>query len=414
MKKILSLILTLALLISFTMVCSAESVTYSFGTAENVEDADGSIIKKIPVYLTVAAKVSTAVLNIEFDSDSLTYIPYASASDKGAKRFALSDGEITEADDSVIGMFFAVQNAETQSVSFDNEILCYLRFKVKSGATAGNKIIKVTNSQLIFNGDNNETLKEFTFSATDGVININESEVEAAPAPEEPSETPEEEDGVIDEDIWEGDIPEDETPIPPENDRPSTTVPVEVVTKEVKFTDLENHSWAKEYIISLAQRGVINGTSETTFSPAAKITRADFMVLLMRLMKVNNNVTENFDDIPEGAYYAQAVGTAKMLGITNGIDGKNYNPTASISREDLCVLVVKAMEKLGHKDPVSDNGKFEQSFSDIDVISGYAKDAVKYLFLNGVINGSDGKFNPKGNATRAETAKIIYLISEMI
>ncbi|MBR5308552.1 MAG: S-layer homology domain-containing protein, partial [Clostridia bacterium] len=64
-----------------------------------------------------------------------------------------------------------------------------------------------------------------------------------------------------------------------------------------RFVDLGNHAWAKDAINSLADEGIIKGTSENTFSPAANITRADFAILLVRAFELASENSENFADV---------------------------------------------------------------------------------------------------------------------
>jgi len=78
----------------------------------------------------------------------------------------------------------------------------------------------------------------------------------------------------------------------------------------------------------LASKGVINGTSDTTFTPQADITRADFMILLVKALGLTAEVTSNFDDVSEKDYYYEYVGIAKELGITTGVGNNKFNPKA--------------------------------------------------------------------------------------
>ncbi|EMS72740.1 polysaccharide lyase family 8 super-sandwich domain-containing protein [Ruminiclostridium cellobioparum] len=173
------------------------------------------------------------------------------------------------------------------------------------------------------------------------------------------------------------------------------------------FTDIGEYSWASRAIEVMASKGVINGTSETTFSPSADIRRADFIVLLVKALGLSAKTQDNFADVSPGAYYAEALATAKALGITAGVGNNNFNPNAKISREDMMVLAARAMDKAGK--PLADAAGSElKGYSDSAQISGYALKDVAALIKAEIIKGSGNTINPKRTATRAEAAVIIY------
>jgi hypothetical protein len=112
---------------------------------------------------------------------------------------------------------------------------------------------------------------------------------------------------------------------------------------EKTFGDLGGVEWARESIEALAAKGIINGTGENTYSPAARITRADYLVLLVRTLGLTADFSDNFDDVKPGAYYYEAVGIAKKLGIAAGSGNNRFNPLEAISRQDMMVLTARAL-----------------------------------------------------------------------
>lgn len=175
------------------------------------------------------------------------------------------------------------------------------------------------------------------------------------------------------------------------------------------FSDLKSHAWAKHQIEVLASKGIINGTSETTFAPQAFITRADFMVLLVKALDLNAVVDSNFDDVPADAYYYNQIGIAKKLGITTGVGDNKYNPKAQITRQDMMVLITRALMVSGK---ISSEGTADviATYTDKDEIAPYAVTGVATLVKEGIVLGSNNMINPKGNASRAELAAIVYKI----
>ncbi len=182
--------------------------------------------------------------------------------------------------------------------------------------------------------------------------------------------------------------------------------------KTETFTDLENHAWAKDSIYALKAKGIISGVSETEFAPANNIKRGDFILILTRMLSVDNDFTENFADVPESAYYYNAVGSAKAAGIASG-DGANFMPEASITRQDLITLAYRAFLAKGYIAETEDYTVLD-AFADKDNISDYAAAPMASMVKAGIIQGSEGNVNPKGNATRAEVAVMCARLSELM
>ena len=178
------------------------------------------------------------------------------------------------------------------------------------------------------------------------------------------------------------------------------------------FTDLENHAWAKDAIYTLKNKGIISGISDTEFAPANNIKRGDFILILTRMLSVNDTFTENFLDVPESAYYYNAVGSAKAAGIAQG-SGENFMPENSITRQDLITLAYRAFLAKGYITETSDLTSLD-AFGDKDSISDYAKTSMASMVKAGIIQGADGNVNPKGSATRAEVAVMCARLVELM
>ncbi|WP_419822623.1 polysaccharide lyase family 8 super-sandwich domain-containing protein [Anoxybacterium hadale] len=173
------------------------------------------------------------------------------------------------------------------------------------------------------------------------------------------------------------------------------------------FGDIGGYPWSSKEIEVMAAKGVINGTSETTFHPSADIKRADFMVMLVKALGLTAKPQGNFSDVSPSAYYAEALATARALGITTGVGNNKFDPNAKISREDMMVLSARAMNMAGRSLGTASDAEMK-GYSDSSQISGYALKDVAALIEAGVIKGSGNSINPKKTATRAETAVIIY------
>ena len=186
---------------------------------------------------------------------------------------------------------------------------------------------------------------------------------------------------------------------------PDTPATPDVPETSTRFVDLGSHAWAADAINALAEEGIIKGTSENTFSPANNITRADFAILLVRAFGLSSDNTENFADVEESDYYAKELAIARNTGIVNGIGDNEYAPRNTITRQDMMVIVYRAMQKLGAELEIAD-----VEYVDFRDVADYAKDAVSALVGAGLVNGKNGKIAPTDYTTRAEVAVLIKRI----
>ncbi len=164
------------------------------------------------------------------------------------------------------------------------------------------------------------------------------------------------------------------------------------------------YSWAVDAIDMLYEKGVIKGDENGMYNPGVNTKRGDFTIMIVKALGFEAEFTDNFADVKSGSYYYDAIGIARELGIVKG-DGNNFNPDANITREDMMVIVVNALNKAGAKIEKADP-KYLDNYSDAKNISNYAKEAVALLTAKGIVNGFDGRINPKGMATRAEIAVV--------
>jgi putative cell wall-binding protein len=175
------------------------------------------------------------------------------------------------------------------------------------------------------------------------------------------------------------------------------------------FSDLGGAEWARKAIEVMASKGITGGTGNDTFSPSVNITRADYMVQLINTLGLTADFTENFDDVKPDAYYYNAVGVAKKLGIAAGSGNNRFNPTMSISRQDMMVPAARALEKYqGLK--AAENNTVLDKFSDKRDIAEYAVNSLATLVKAGLIEDSGNKLNPRSSAIRAEVAVFLYNI----
>lgn len=170
------------------------------------------------------------------------------------------------------------------------------------------------------------------------------------------------------------------------------------------FWDLPQYQWAQEAIVALNQKGIVNGMDDGSFGCSRKITRADFTIMLVRMLGADSKVISNFEDISPDKYYYHEIGVAKAIGITTGRDGKIFDPAANISREDMATMVYRILSNYG-KLNYDESFNLSDKFPDATSIADYAKTPVAAMCSMSLLSGYDtGEFLPKGLATRAEAA----------
>ena len=173
---------------------------------------------------------------------------------------------------------------------------------------------------------------------------------------------------------------------------------------KIKFEDLNPVPWAYTAISKLFTEGIVHGRSETRFAPNEPVKREEFVKMLIEMAGIEVQEYENvFADVDEGAWYAKYVNTAYKNGVSSGTGEGKFGIGSNISREDMCVMAYNVLSK------ITDIRAGDNSFADENLFSSYSIAPVKALNGAGIVNGvGDNNFNPKGNATRAEAAVIIY------
>lgn len=176
-------------------------------------------------------------------------------------------------------------------------------------------------------------------------------------------------------------------------------------TQTNPFKDLDEADWARDYILKLYGKGIINGKTNDRFAPNDKITRAEIIKIIVEAFGLKATGEKTFADISPNDWYAGFVSAAADNGVAAGDENGNFNPNEFVTRQDIAVMIYRAMKI----SVLTEN----TGFTDYEDIADYAKPAVRYFSALKVINGyPDGSFKPHGSATRAEAAKIISLITD--
>lgn len=177
---------------------------------------------------------------------------------------------------------------------------------------------------------------------------------------------------------------------------------------EKTFYDLDGFEWAKDYINSLSSKKVINGFGDGTFKPGNKVTREEFVKMLVVALNLKGDIKLGFNDVDSTHWAYEYIKKAVSAGVVNGISDTEFGINTAISRQDMAVMAYRAAKKVGKLNNIEPD---KNNFSDESDIADYAKDAIAYMKSAGIINGvGDNMFNPLGTATRAETAVVISKI----
>ncbi len=177
---------------------------------------------------------------------------------------------------------------------------------------------------------------------------------------------------------------------------------------QIFFNDVEGH-WAESYIESLYLDEVISGKSEGIFDPDGQITRAELtkIAILAFGYSVNIAVEEHpFSDVPKTAWFAPYVEEAKRTGIVQGYPSGGFGPNDYITRAATLKILLEAAE--------IDTAGLTPDFPDVPIDAWFAP-YVAYAQQNGVVSGyDDGYFHPERNVTRAQVAKMVVKILELV
>lgn len=177
---------------------------------------------------------------------------------------------------------------------------------------------------------------------------------------------------------------------------------------EIEFNDVDG--WAEQYIYYLADRNVIGGRGNGIFGPNDSITRAEFVRILAGAADVDLSKysTSKFTDVKPNDWFETAVAWASETGITSGMSDNSFEPNNKITREQMAVMIARFAEKI--KYPLIEKNA-SAAFADQAQISAYAVNSVDAVQKAGIMAGKlNNKFDPAGNATRAEASKVLAVM----
>lgn len=179
------------------------------------------------------------------------------------------------------------------------------------------------------------------------------------------------------------------------------------------YIDVNADLWYYDDVRFATEKGLFMGTSENTFSPEINLTRAMLVTVLYRYEggpSVNGeeySTLPMFEDVSDGAYYADAVLWAKNNGIVSGTTDTLFAPDLNITREQIAAIMYRYAQYKGF-DVSCEDKTVLNNYTDRESISDYALSSVVYMVNMGYMTGKTANtLNPCDNATRAEGASIL-------
>ena len=174
-------------------------------------------------------------------------------------------------------------------------------------------------------------------------------------------------------------------------------------TYDNPFTDVSEDQWFYEPIMELVDAGIVNGTSETTFTPDKALTRAEWVTLLWRAAgRPEATVSAGFTDVKQEDFFYMAFTWAAEKGIVQGVGGNMAAPYALINREQMVTMLYRLS---GEETVVYDLG----GYTDVNDVSYFAVDAFEWAVAKGYINGMTlTTLAPQAGANRAQAVTVLY------
>ena len=202
---------------------------------------------------------------------------------------------------------------------------------------------------------------------------------------------------------------------------PASKVTVEAVFTAVEpepeglpFTDVTSGDWFYDAVAYVYDKGMMEGTTDTTFAPTMNLTRSMIAQVLYNLEeRPEAPGAAGFTDVAAGAWYADAVNWAAARGIVKGYDTGAFGPEDSVTREQLAAILYRYAQAKGYD--TTQGGMAVREFSDSASISDWAQTAMSWAVNAQVLSGKgNGVLDPQGTATRAEVAQMLMNFGEHV
>ena len=177
------------------------------------------------------------------------------------------------------------------------------------------------------------------------------------------------------------------------------------------FTDVPEDAWYYEAVHKVWAQGLMTGVSDTLFAPGQSCERGMIVTILYRLAGAPEAGTSGFLDVAEGDYYAAAVAWAEAEGIVYGYDETHFFPRTPITRQQLAAMLYRYAAWAGLDVSAADG---LTDYADAETVSSYALEAMRWAVAQELLFGTEAqRLEPDAEATRVQTAAALARFTEL-
>ncbi len=187
-------------------------------------------------------------------------------------------------------------------------------------------------------------------------------------------------------------------------------ISVSTKTDSAQFKDVTRSNvgtWAADAVDFAYHFGLVSGVSKTEFAPNSPMTRAQLVTVLYRAAgSPSVTVSTNFEDLDVGSYYYSAVVWANVNGIVNGTSDTTFSPDSRLTRQQLAAILYRYARAFGGDTSYTGN---LSHFTDRRQVDTYAVTPMTWAVSHEIISGtSDTTLSPLSTATRAQVVVILH------
>lgn len=177
------------------------------------------------------------------------------------------------------------------------------------------------------------------------------------------------------------------------------------------YTDIPGNAWYKDAAAYVSEHGIMTGIAQDRFDPDSTVTRAQLAQILYAMENKPEAKAGSFSDVPDGAWFADAVNWASGSRLVAGYGDGRFGPSDPVTREQLIAVLYQYAGSKGKTGTASGD---LSAFPDAGSVSGYAVTPMKWAVGNVLIAGINGKLVPQGATPRAQMAVILKAFCERI
>jgi N-acetylmuramoyl-L-alanine amidase len=180
-----------------------------------------------------------------------------------------------------------------------------------------------------------------------------------------------------------------------------------LISLDKHFVDLEGH-WGKSIVETMANKLIVQGTTDLNFDPDKPVTRAEFAALVVRALSMDRIIgNTSFSDV-NGEWYEAVVNAAADAGLVGGYPDGTFKPNAPLNRQELAVILKRAAQLVGKPLAITVSSPAAAPFTDYDKAAAWAQQDIADAAAAGIIEGDEqSAFRPEALTTRAEAAAVL-------